>query len=118
MLGTTAVQIFNETVSVPWAVMKWTSSTSTSPAASAAVPRGLLWLLQIRSGCAGEGTDRHRHHARCLHNILAPSFCALGDGASARSPVGSSTSGRFLDSLQGPRGAETDQRDDLRGARH
>ena len=122
MLGTTALQIFNETVSVPWAVMKWIefykheSLRQVHP-----VPRGhLLAAADPASGCCtGEGT--HEDVETLLDvcdNILGRSFCALGDGAT--SPI---TSGikyfrqEFLDLCTGAaRGRRPDQLAELSGA--
>ena len=48
MLGTTALQIFNETVSVPWAVMKWTEFYKHESCGKCTPCReGTYWLLQI-----------------------------------------------------------------------
>ena len=86
MLGTTALQIFNETVSVPWAVMKWTEFYKHESCGKCTPCReGTYWLLQI--------LERMLHHEGTpadvetlldvCDNILGRSFCALGDGATS-----------------------------------
>jgi ferredoxin len=91
MLGTRALQIFDETTCVVRAVAAGPTSTSTSPAASA--PRA----ARARGGCKqimerlehgqGSPSDLEKLLDIC-DNILGRSFCALGDGAT--SPVTSS----------------------------
>ncbi|GAB2995528.1 NADH-quinone oxidoreductase subunit NuoF [Saccharothrix stipae] len=84
MLGTTALQIFNETVSVPWAVMKWTEFYKHESCGKCTPCReGTYWLVQIlQRMVAGNGTaaDIDTLLDVC-DNILGRSFCALGDGA-------------------------------------
>jgi len=84
MLGTTALQLFNETVSVPWAVMKWTEFYKHESCGKCTPCReGTYWLLQILQRMVrGEGTagDIDTLLDVC-DNILGRSFCALGDGA-------------------------------------
>jgi NADH-quinone oxidoreductase subunit F len=84
MLGTTALQIFNETVSVPWAVMKWTEFYKHESCGKCTPCReGTYWLVQIlQRMVAGQGTasDIDTLLDVC-DNILGRSFCALGDGA-------------------------------------
>ncbi|GAB2823804.1 NADH-quinone oxidoreductase subunit NuoF [Lentzea nigeriaca] len=84
MLGTTAIQIFNETVSVPWAVMKWTEFYKHESCGKCTPCReGTYWLVQILQRMVrGEGTasDIDTLLDVC-DNILGRSFCALGDGA-------------------------------------
>ncbi|MCE6995922.1 NADH-quinone oxidoreductase subunit NuoF [Saccharothrix sp. S26] len=84
MLGTTALQIFNETVSVPWAVMKWTEFYKHESCGKCTPCReGTYWLVQILQRMVrGEGTasDIDTLLDVC-DNILGRSFCALGDGA-------------------------------------
>ncbi len=86
MLGTTAVMVFNETVSVPWAVMKWTEFYKHESCGKCTPCReGTYWLLQILERMVhGEGTaaDVETMLDVC-HNILGRSFCALGDGATS-----------------------------------
>ncbi|MFD7654195.1 NADH-quinone oxidoreductase subunit NuoF [Actinosynnema sp. NPDC059797] len=84
MLGTTAIQVFNETVSVPWAVMKWTEFYKHESCGKCTPCReGTYWLVQILQRMVrGEGTasDIDTLLDVC-DNILGRSFCALGDGA-------------------------------------
>ncbi|MEV0676530.1 NADH-quinone oxidoreductase subunit NuoF [Actinosynnema sp. NPDC050436] len=84
MLGTTALQIFNETVSVPWAVMKWTEFYKHESCGKCTPCReGTYWLVQILQRMnRNEGTagDIETLLDIC-DNILGRSFCALGDGA-------------------------------------
>jgi NADH-quinone oxidoreductase subunit F len=84
MLGTTALQLFNETVSVPWAVMKWTEFYKHESCGKCTPCReGTYWLVQIlQRMVAGNGTasDIDTLLDVC-DNILGRSFCALGDGA-------------------------------------
>ncbi|HVV24170.1 MAG TPA: NADH-quinone oxidoreductase subunit NuoF [Pseudonocardiaceae bacterium] len=84
ILGTTALQIFNETVSVPWAVMKWTQFYEHESCGKCTPCReGTYWLAKILERMlAGQGTpsDIDTMLDVC-DNILGRSFCALGDGA-------------------------------------
>ena len=84
ILGTTAVMVFNETVSVPWAVMKWTQFYEHESCGKCTPCReGTYWLAQILERMvAGEGTasDIDTLLDVC-DNIFGRSFCALGDGA-------------------------------------
>src|SRR3954469_16252077 len=124
MLGTTAVQVFNETVSVPWAVMKWTEFYKHESCGKCTPCReGTYWLLQILERMVHhEGTPADVDTMLDIcDNILGRSFCALGDGAV--SPI---TSGikyfrqEFLDlcTEQSPRNvtAAQDQLAELTGA--
>ncbi|KAA2264794.1 NADH-quinone oxidoreductase subunit NuoF [Solihabitans fulvus] len=84
MLGTTALQIFNETVSVPWAVMKWTEFYKHESCGKCTPCReGTYWLVQIlQRMVAGNGTPEDIDTLLDVcDNILGRSFCALGDGA-------------------------------------
>jgi NADH-quinone oxidoreductase subunit F len=84
MLGTTALQIFNETVSVPWAVMKWTEFYKHESCGKCTPCReGTYWLVQILQRMVrGEGTPSDIDTLLDVcDNILGRSFCALGDGA-------------------------------------
>ncbi len=84
MLGTTALMVFNETVSVPWAVMKWTEFYKHESCGKCTPCReGCYWLLQIlQRMVAGEGTESDIDTMLDIcDNILGRSFCALGDGA-------------------------------------
>jgi NADH-quinone oxidoreductase subunit F len=84
MLGTTAVQVFNETVSVPWAVMKWTEFYKHESCGKCTPCReGTYWLVQVLERMVhGEGTEADIDVLLDVcDNILGRSFCALGDGA-------------------------------------
>ncbi|APU12604.1 MULTISPECIES: NADH-quinone oxidoreductase subunit NuoF [Actinoalloteichus] len=84
MLGTTALQIFNETVSVPWAVMKWTEFYKHESCGKCTPCReGTYWLVQILQRMVrGEGRESDIETLLDVcDNILGRSFCALGDGA-------------------------------------
>ena len=86
MLGTTAVQVFNETVSVPWAVMKWTEFYKHESCGKCTPCReGTYWLVQILERMVhGEGTEADVETMLDIcDNILGRSFCALGDGATS-----------------------------------
>ena len=86
MLGTTAVQMFNETVSVPWAVMKWTEFYKHESCGKCTPCReGTYWLLQILERMLHhEGTEEDiETMLDVCDNILGRSFCALGDGATS-----------------------------------
>jgi NADH-quinone oxidoreductase subunit F len=86
MLGTTAVQVFNETVSVPWAVMKWTEFYKHESCGKCTPCReGTYWLVQILERMVhGEGTPEDvETMLDVCDNILGRSFCALGDGATS-----------------------------------
>ena len=122
MLGTTAVQVFNETVSVPWAVMKWTefykheSLRQVHP-----VPRGHLLAGQVLERMVhGQGTEADIDMLLDVcDNILGRSFCALGDGAA--SPITSAIKyfrQEFLDLIaEQPAVAQPEQLAELTGAR-
>jgi NADH-quinone oxidoreductase subunit F len=84
MLGTTAVQVFNETVSVPWAVMKWTQFYEHESCGKCTPCReGTFWLAQVLERMVeGRGTEEDIDTLLDVcDNILGRSFCALGDGA-------------------------------------
>jgi len=84
ILGTTAVMVFNETVSVPWAVMKWTEFYEHESCGKCTPCReGCYWLAGIlRRMVDGEGTEADIDTLLDVcDNILGRSFCALGDGA-------------------------------------
>ncbi len=86
MLGTTAVQVFNETVSVPWAVMKWTEFYKHESCGKCTPCReGTYWLVQILERMVhGQGTPEDVETMLDIcDNILGRSFCALGDGATS-----------------------------------
>ncbi|GGM52604.1 NADH-quinone oxidoreductase subunit F [Longimycelium tulufanense] len=86
MLGTTAIQVFNETVSVPWAVMKWTEFYEHESCGKCTPCReGTFWLAQVlQRMLRGEGTPEDVETLLDVcDNILGRSFCALGDGATS-----------------------------------
>jgi NADH-quinone oxidoreductase subunit F len=91
MLGTAALMIFDETVNVVPAVLRWTEFYAHESCGKCTPCReGTYWLVQI--------LERFMHHQGTLEdldtmldtcdNILGRSFCALGDGAT--SPITSS----------------------------
>ncbi|GAA4859366.1 NADH-quinone oxidoreductase subunit NuoF [Saccharopolyspora cebuensis] len=84
MLGTTALMIFNETVSVPWAVMKWTQFYEHESCGKCTPCReGTYWLAQVLERMVdGRGTEEDIDTLLDVcDNIFGRSFCALGDGA-------------------------------------
>jgi NADH-quinone oxidoreductase subunit F len=122
MLGTTAVQVFNETVSVPWAVMKWTEFYKHESCGKCTPCReGTYWLLQVLERMVhGEGTEADIDVLLDVcDNILGRSFCALGDGAV--SPITSAIKyfrQEFLDLIaEQPAVAQPEQLAELTGAR-
>ncbi len=91
MLGTRALQIFDETTCVVRAVLRWTEFYKHESCGKCTPCReGTYWLTQVlRRLEAGDGTEEDLE--KCLDicdNILGRSFCALGDGAT--SPISSS----------------------------
>jgi NADH-quinone oxidoreductase subunit F len=86
MLGTTAVMVFNTSVSVPWAVMKWTEFYKHESCGKCTPCReGTYWLTQILQRMVRkEGTPADvETMLDVCDNILGRSFCALGDGAAS-----------------------------------
>jgi NADH-quinone oxidoreductase subunit F len=86
MLGTTAVMVFNTTVSVPWAVMKWNEFYKHESCGKCTPCReGTYWLSQIlQRMMRKEGTPADvETMLDVCDNILGRSFCALGDGAAS-----------------------------------
>ena len=84
MLGTTALMIFNETVSVPWAVMKWTQFYEHESCGKCTPCReGTFWLAKVLERMVdGKGTKEDIDTLLDVcDNVLGRSFCALGDGA-------------------------------------
>jgi NADH-quinone oxidoreductase subunit F len=84
ILGTTALMIFNETVSVPWAVMKWTQFYEHESCGKCTPCReGCYWMARVLERMvAGEGTEQDIDTLLDVcDNVLGRSFCALGDGA-------------------------------------
>lgn len=91
MLGTRALQIFDETVCVVRAVLRWTEFYKHESCGKCTPCReGTWWLVQTLARLEkGEGdeADLDLLLDQC-DNILGRSFCALGDGAT--SPISSS----------------------------
>ncbi|GGC61117.1 NADH-quinone oxidoreductase subunit NuoF [Hoyosella rhizosphaerae] len=91
MLGTKALQIFDETTCVVRAVLRWTEFYAHESCGKCTPCReGTYWLVQMmRRIEKGEGTDADLEKLLDISdNILGRSFCALGDGAT--SPITSS----------------------------
>ena len=91
MLGTRALQIFDETVCVVRAVLRWTEFYAHESCGKCTPCReGTYWLVQAFQRLeAGSGTEDDL--AKLLDicdNIAGKAFCALGDGAVA--PITSS----------------------------
>ena len=91
MLGTKALQIFDETTCVVRAVLRWTEFYKHESCGKCTPCReGTWWLVQTLSRLEkGQGTESDLEVLldQC-DNILGRSFCALGDGAT--SPITSS----------------------------
>jgi NADH-quinone oxidoreductase subunit F len=95
MLGTRALQIFDETTCVVRAVLRWTEFYKHESCGKCTPCReGTWWLVQVLSRLE-QGSADEEDGARLLDllldqcdNILGRSFCALGDGAT--SPITSS----------------------------
>jgi NADH-quinone oxidoreductase subunit F len=86
MLGTKALQIFDETTCVVRAVLRWTEFYKHESCGKCTPCReGTWWLVQIlRDLEAGKGTEADLQKLLDLcDNILGRSFCALGDGATS-----------------------------------
>ncbi|MYS84508.1 NADH-quinone oxidoreductase subunit NuoF [Embleya scabrispora] len=91
MLGTKALQIFDETVCVVRAVLRWTEFYEHESCGKCTPCReGTYWLTQLLTRLErGEGTEQDLETLLDVaDNILGKSFCALGDGAA--SPIQSS----------------------------
>jgi NADH-quinone oxidoreductase subunit F len=91
MLGTKALQIFDETTCVVRAVLRWTEFYKHESCGKCTPCReGTWWLVQVLARLergAGSEADLEQLLDQC-DNILGRSFCALGDGAT--SPITSS----------------------------
>jgi NADH-quinone oxidoreductase subunit F len=91
MLGTKALQIFDETTCVVRAVLRWTEFYKHESCGKCTPCReGTWWLVQVLARLEkGLGTEADLDNLldQC-DNILGRSFCALGDGAT--SPITSS----------------------------
>ncbi|WP_018157009.1 NADH-quinone oxidoreductase subunit NuoF [Demetria terragena] len=88
MLGTRALQIFDETTSVVRAVSRWIDFYAHESCGKCTPCReGTFWLKQIMTRLEyGQGTQEDIDKlVDICDNILGRSFCALGDGAT--SPV-------------------------------
>lgn len=91
MLGTKALQIFDETTCVLRAVLRWTEFYKHESCGKCTPCReGTWWLVQIlRDLENGKGSEADLAKLLDLcDNLLGRSFCALGDGAA--SPIMSS----------------------------
>lgn len=91
MLGTRALQIFDETTCVVRAVARWTEFYRHESCGKCTPCReGTFWLTQIMNRLeAGHGTEADiQQLLDTCDSILGRAFCALGDGAT--SPVTSS----------------------------
>lgn len=91
MLGTKALQIFDETVCVVRAVLRWTEFYAHESCGKCTPCReGTYWLVQILQRLErGAGTAADLEQLPDISgNIAGKSFCALGDGAA--SPILSS----------------------------
>ncbi|MDM8085518.1 NADH-quinone oxidoreductase subunit NuoF [Cellulomonas cellasea] len=86
MLGTRALQIFDETTSVVRAVTRWTDFYKHESCGKCTPCReGTFWLSQVLHRIeAGQGTSADIDLLLDLcDNILGRAFCALGDGATS-----------------------------------
>jgi NADH-quinone oxidoreductase subunit F len=91
MLGTRALQIFDETTCVVRAVLRWTEFYQHESCGKCTPCReGTFWMVRVLERLErGEGTDTDLDKLLDIcDNILGRAFCALGDGAV--SPVTSS----------------------------
>ncbi len=91
MLGTRALQIFDDTTCVVRAVLRWTEFYKHESCGKCTPCReGTYWLVQVlRRLEQGDGTEADLDKLLDIcDNILGRSFCALGDGAT--SPITSS----------------------------
>ncbi|MBZ5735662.1 NADH-quinone oxidoreductase subunit NuoF [Nocardioides sp. TRM66260-LWL] len=86
MLGTRALQVFDETVSVVRCVLRWTEFYKHESCGKCTPCReGTWWLVQILTRLdrgQGQPGDVEQLLDLC-DNILGRSFCALGDGATS-----------------------------------
>ena len=109
MLGTRALQIFDETVSVVRAVSRWTDFYAHESCGKCTPCReGTFWLKQIMERLEhGQGTQHDIDKLLDIcDNILGRAFCALGDGAT--SPITSAVQyfrSEFEDGMHTPAAA-------------
>jgi NADH-quinone oxidoreductase subunit F len=86
MLGTKALQVFDQTTSVVRCVLRWTEFYKHESCGKCTPCReGTWWMTQILQRLdAGQGQDGDIELLVDLcDNILGRSFCALGDGATS-----------------------------------
>jgi NADH-quinone oxidoreductase subunit F len=91
MLGTRALQIFDETTCVVRAVLRWTEFYKHESCGKCTPCREGTWWLVQTLGRLEQGSGSEEDLDKLLDlcdNILGRSFCALGDGAT--SPITSS----------------------------
>jgi NADH-quinone oxidoreductase subunit F len=91
MLGTKALQIFDETTCIVRAVLRWTEFYKHESCGKCTPCReGTWWLVQVLKDLeGGKGTEADLDKLLDLcDNIMGRSFCALADGAA--SPIISS----------------------------
>jgi NADH-quinone oxidoreductase subunit F len=91
ILGTRALQIFDETVCVVRAVLRWTEFYKHESCGKCTPCReGTYWLVEVlRRLEAGQGSEADLDKLLDVSdNIVGRAFCALGDGAAA--PITSS----------------------------
>ncbi len=91
MLGTRALQIFDETTCVVRAVLRWTEFYKHESCGKCTPCReGTLWMFQVLKRLeAGDGTEADVDKLLDIcDNLFGRAFCALGDGAA--SPIVSS----------------------------
>ncbi len=106
MLGTKALQCFDDTTCVVRAVLRWTEFYAHESCGKCTPCReGTYWMVQILQRLeAGQGTEEDiATLLDTCDNIFGRSFCALGDGAT--SPIVSAVQlfrQEFLDHLEGP----------------
>ena len=104
MLGTKALQIFDETTCIVRAVLRWTEFYKHESCGKCTPCReGTWWLVQALADLeAGRGSEADLDKLLDLcDNIAGRSFCALADGAAA--PIISSLKyfrGEYLQHLQ------------------
>ncbi len=95
MLGTRALQIFDDTTCVVRAVLRWTEFYQHESCGKCTPCReGTYWMTQVLQRLEnGHGTDEDLDKLLDIcDNILGRAFCALGDGATSPITPRSSTS--------------------------